>query len=92
MSLEQCSDAVRDRLRGGAQLRAGVREGELELKALGHARLLKRGGGRLQVIVVLGDLGEQLAGGDGDASLAPGAQAHQAQHQSQHDPHHHDHP
>lgn len=34
----------------------------------------------------------RLAGGDGDASLAPGAQAHQAQHQSQHDPHHHDHP
>ena len=34
----------------------------------------------------------RLAGGDGDASLAPGAQAHQAQRQSQHDPHHHDHP
>lgn len=34
----------------------------------------------------------RLAGGDGDAPLAPGAQAHQAQRQSQHDPHHHDHP
>ena len=34
----------------------------------------------------------RLAGGDGDVSLAPGAQAHQAQRQSQHDPHHHDHP
>lgn len=34
----------------------------------------------------------RLAGGDGDAPLAPGAQAHQVQRQSQHDPHHHDHP